>query len=353
VIDTGPITRRLKAKAFAQAVLDIAGRVGQGENLDTIRIDLADAVVELRFASATLARLFRPAFGHLFTEATPTALMVTLRDGPDSSLPALPWSAGDYRSCGEIRDYSDGPCYLHLDVPMSALTVVDLPSGRAAYWNRRPEKLPSYEYAMPLRALIHRWAIGRGMPLLHAGAVARDGRAALIIGERGAGKSTTTLACLAAGLSYLADDRCLVAAKPEPKVYSAYSCAKIFVSQVGRIPLAGFAEAAQRPTKADDKKALVYVDRLAPGQMVRAAALCCVIAPCPTGASRSRLVRRPAAEALRLLITEMLGKSPVTAARSFETSRDLCSRLPFFRLEAGTDLVPLHSDFDRLNSSSK
>ena len=338
MIDAGPITSRLKAKAFGQAVLDIAGRVGQGEDLETIRIDLADAVVELRFASATLDRLFRPAFGHLLTEATATALTVTIRDGPDSSLPALPWSAGDYRPCGEIRDYSDGPCYLHFDVPMSALTVVDLPSGRAAYWNRRPEMIPSYEYAAPLRALIHRWAIGRGMPLVHAGAVARDGRAALIVGEKGAGKSTTTLACVAAGLSYLADDRCLVTAKPEPKVYSVYSCAKVFEPQVGTIPLVGFAEAARPPTSASDKKALIYVDQVVPGQITRTAALCCIIAPWPTGASRSRLVRRPAGEAARLLIGDMLGKSPITAARSFATIRDLCTRIPFFRLEAGTDL---------------
>src|SRR5262249_29711425 len=136
---------------------------------------------------------------------------------------------------------------------------------------------------------------------------------------------------------YLADDRCLISANPEPKVYSVYSCAKILVAEVGRIPLGCFAEAAQPPTSASDKKALVYVDQVAPRQITRAAALRCLIAPCPTGASRSRLVRRPAAEAARLLIADMLGKSPVTAARSFETIRDLCGRTPFFRLEAGTD----------------
>jgi hypothetical protein len=50
------------------------------------------------------------------------------------------------------------------------------------------------------------------------------------------------------------------------------------------------------------------------------------------------LVRRPPAEALRLLVADMLGKSPATAARSFETIRDLVRRIPFFHLEAGTDL---------------
>ncbi len=336
---------------FGQTVLDFAGRVGQGENPETIRIDLADAVVELRFASTILGRLFRPAFAHLSAEGTPAALTVTLWDGADSSVPALPWSPGDYRPCGEIQDYSDGPYYLHLDVPMSALTVVDRPGGRAAYWNRRPDMIPSYEYAAPLRALIHRWAIDRGMPLVHAGAVARDGRAALIIGEKGAGKSTTTLSCLAAGLSYLADDRCLVAANPEPKVYSVYSCAKVFVTEVGRIPLGGFAQAARPPTSGSDKKALVYVDQVAPGQMSRAAALGCLIAPSPTGASRSRLVRRPAAEAARLLMADMLGKSPVTAAQSFATIRDVCGRLPFFRLEAGTDLAEVAATVDQALSA--
>ena len=338
VTQTVETPRQSKAEAFGKAVLDLANCVGRGVNVETTRIDLAGEVVELRFASAVLARLFRPAFRHLTTSATRPALTITLWGDPDSSVPALPWSPDEYRACGEMPGYSDGPCYLHLDVAMSALTVVDLPSGYAAYWNRRPTRIPSYEYAAPLRALIHRWSINRGMPLLHAGAVARDGRAALIIGDKGSGKSTTALSCVAAGLSYLADDRCLVAAKPDPRVYSVYSCAKIFVPEIARFPVAALQAAARAPTNASDFKALVYIDQATPQQMIRTASLCCIMAPRPTGASRSRLVRRPPAEALRLLVADMLGKSPATAARSFETIRDLVRRIPFFHLEAGTDL---------------
>jgi hypothetical protein len=55
----------------------------------------------------------------------------------------------------------------------------------------------------PVMALVLRM---RGVPALHAGAVAMDGRAVALVGPAGAGKSTTTAALARRGHAVLADD---------------------------------------------------------------------------------------------------------------------------------------------------
>ena len=336
---TASTAERRASQRFTDSILAIADGIDPA-GCRSMRIAVGEAGVGLRIASESLERQFAPAFRHLAGIAAGTDLSVTLWDASTAApaVPRLPWQIEAYRPCGEIAGYSDGPCYLHFDAPMSALTVFDTKRGAAAYINRKNTALPGYEIAGPLRHLIHRFAIDRGMALVHAGAAARSGRAALVTGAKGTGKSTTILSCLAAGLDYLGDDRCLLAGGSEPRVYSIYSSAKIFADELDRHPIAGLREAALPPGPTDNDKSLIYVDRIAPSSMVRSANLHCIISPVPTGEPKSRLVRRPGSEALRLLIAEIVGRSPVTAARSLSLLKQICAAVPFYRLEAGRHL---------------
>jgi hypothetical protein len=67
------------------------------------------------------------------------------------------------------------------------------------------ERAPAYA-----ELVLFRWAFSRLQPpplLFHAGAVAHDGRAAILCGPTGAGKSTLSRTCaVAAGLDYLSDE---------------------------------------------------------------------------------------------------------------------------------------------------
>jgi hypothetical protein len=333
----------LKAQSFADSVLHIAKRVGSPAGRP-IQIVVADRLLNLRFGSPELEARFLPAFAHLLVQSGATDIDVALWDSatPTQPLPALPWPPAAYRSCGEIPGYSDGPSYLHFDVPMSALTVFDSMSGRAAYFNRQPKSLPAYEFAAPLRYLIHRIATDRGMALVHAAAISKDGRGTLIAGPKGAGKSTTALACLAAGFDYLGDDRCLVARRADGhRLYSIYSSAKVFLEDVHRHHIERLAAAILPPTTDDDRKGLVYIDQVAPTQMARSAILRCILIPVRSGAERSRIVQGAPGEALRLLVAELVGRSPVTVAKSIAVLREVCATVPVFRLEAGWHLLEI------------
>lgn len=76
------------------------------------------------------------------------------------------------------------------------------------------------------------WLAGPRTQVLHAGAVAYDGAAALIVGGSGFGKSTTVLACATAGAGFLGDDLVLVEADGRndmvtPTVHCLFATAKL------------------------------------------------------------------------------------------------------------------------------
>src|SRR5690606_23216096 len=96
--------------------------------------------------------------------------------------------------------------------------------------------VPRWFDRAPFRTILTWWAADQGLPLLHASAVADDSGAVAIAGASGAGKSTTALACLAAGLRIVGDDACLVRFDPEPTIYSIYARAKLEPDALAKLP---------------------------------------------------------------------------------------------------------------------
>ncbi len=121
--------------------------------------------------------------------------------------------------------------------PDPGLTVFDSPTQTATYWVPAASCLTYGDIAGGFRAIIA-WAMAeRGIQFLHSAAVATDGKAALIVGASGSGKSSTAISCLLNNLEYLGDDHCLLDldANP-PAVHSVYAAAKLHGSQLARFP---------------------------------------------------------------------------------------------------------------------
>lgn len=70
----------------------------------------------------------------------------------------------------------------------------------------RGAEIQTYLFGPAFAALLYQ----RGMPVLHAGVVSRQGAAVAIAGHSGAGKSTTVRALLRSGYDFLCDDQMLV-----------------------------------------------------------------------------------------------------------------------------------------------
>jgi hypothetical protein len=86
-------------------------------------------------------------------------------------------------------------------------------------------RIPAFERTCPFRAILGWFFRQHGRAFVHAAAVATPAGAVVLGGRSGAGKSTTAIRCLLAGLEYLGDDvTCLSSAGPT--VHGIYSSGK-------------------------------------------------------------------------------------------------------------------------------
>lgn len=301
---------------------------------------IAHQSVVICFRSPELFELLSPSIAHLRSGAAPRPdLRLTVADPAcvRATIPALPWAQDHYRACGEIAGYVEGQHYSHLNLPMSALSVFDETEGRAGYWCRKPEDLPSYELSAPFRALFTRhFTRSRMMPILHAACVAKGDKAILIIGGKGAGKSTTTLSCLSVGMGFLGDDK-IVVDPIELTAHSLYCPAKFFLDESDQLGLGNIDEFLRLPRTADDSKALLYVDRFSPGQMVTQARIVAILECNLAYEEHSAVIKSAPGSALQLLAADNIGMFPSSAAATLATVAQLCRRIPSYRLNAGYD----------------
>lgn len=96
--------------------------------------------------------------------------------------------------------------------------------------------LPKWDAAAPLRRHLHWLMEQRGGRLAHAATLGLRGRGLLIPGKGGSGKSSTTLAGLAAGLSTAGDDYVAITGGAPPVARLLYRIVKQDRDGLGRIP---------------------------------------------------------------------------------------------------------------------
>lgn len=116
--------------------------------------------------------------------------------------------------------------------------ILDAEQGLAVRWTERHNDVPLWD-RVSLRVATNWWAAENGAALVHAGAVAGPDGAVLLTGDSGAGKSTTTMACIDQGLDVLGDDFCLVeppSGGEAPLVHATYRIAKLDERSLDLLP---------------------------------------------------------------------------------------------------------------------
>jgi hypothetical protein len=255
----------------------------------------------------------------------------------------------------------DGP--EHLDVSADDRTVRDLRGQWAAELDRIQGEIVGctrfaaprpllHDLGKPLQTLIAVWARDLGIPLVHAGMVARGGNGVLLGGAGGAGKSTTSLACVDSGFDFLGDDRIGLEADAGNFIgHSIYGSALVDQRQLEQFPaLAGAAVAPRHPTR--ERKPLVFLNEVCPGQLVPTTRVRAVALP-RIGEGRTTRIR-PAkpAEALRIIAPSSLilplGPGPLGMSRLAALVRTV----PSYWLDLGTDLDGVAAGVDRILSEA-
>ena len=113
----------------------------------------------------------------------------------------------DIKELGETRECDFGSKLSWLINLTCWFTVED---GRTITYELKPGKREDYLKAYILGFGLSMAFLQRGEMAIHCSALCKDGKAVLVAGESGSGKSTTTTALLEAGFSLMADDMALV-----------------------------------------------------------------------------------------------------------------------------------------------
>jgi hypothetical protein len=212
--------------------------------------------------------------------------------------------------------------------------MLDCEASRAVYWLPDGGSVPSEEQAGPFRTILHWWMALRDRQLLHAAAVGSEAGGALIVGRGGAGKSTTAVNCVQAGMRFAGDDYCLLGEGGAPSVLSLYSSAKLNDSALDRLDLP--AHLVSNPVRRPDEKAVLFLGRDMPGMVAPEMRLQAVLVPQKVEGG-SRAVRVPAAAALAALAPSTLLQLSGPREGSMRAMAALVRALPAYRLELGRE----------------
>lgn len=244
----------------------------------------------------------------------------------------------DLEAPGSTATSPDGR-YVTITRPQTR-TCFDRAASRITGWVGDARRLTQYEIGRPLHSELLLWHRDRGLQAVHAGLVGKDGEGILLGGPGGAGKSTTALRCLLAGLEYLADDYVALADTGDDGLigHSVYCSTHVVPADFALFP--GLEPFAIPGRLAREDKSLVLlsdVPGVALGRSARIRALAC-----PRVGPQRETTFRPASRAQALIrmapSSLMLLPYPDALAPGFDNLSTLVHRVPVYWLELGSDL---------------
>jgi hypothetical protein len=291
----------------------------------------------MRFAGPALVPRIVPAMAHLASRPGPPSLTVCAWDDESTgiSMPRPPWRWGELPGRGEVPGFDSERIRVTFHRDPGIFCMLDVERRIALYRVRRADELPYYESAAPLRTILHWWLSPQQRQLVHAAGVGRAGRGMLLVGKGGAGKSTTAVACAASGFSYVADDFCLVASRPQPYAWSLYSTGKLDAGSVAR--MAGLSLppcAVPQPPE----KAVLFLHDHWPARVTTGFPIHAVVVPQITGCPDSTLAPTTPAAALTALAPSSLFLLAGAGQPALRVMSELVGRVPCYRLNLGTEL---------------
>jgi hypothetical protein len=242
--------------AVMERTLDAEARAGVVRH----RIELAGVAITLCFAGERLAAGLMPALRPLEVAPDgPAEARFHVWDSAGSGIAMVPPPCR--RDCftdrGDIWGFASPRILSAFHWAEASLNLMDRTTGEAVCWFDSAAHLPFWTAASPLRTLFHWLMAGHGAHLLHAACVGGEAGAVLITGGGGVGKSTIALACLEAGMDYVADDYLVLRLDPEPRAFSLYATAKLDAAQVERFP--SLRALLARPDTPPGDKAVLYL----------------------------------------------------------------------------------------------
>jgi hypothetical protein len=313
-----------------------ASEVARGGATRRLGLRIGRLSVTLEVAGAELATMLEEALPVSppgpAGEWTVTALDASSCAEP---LPSFPWRPEQVRERGEVRVAGDPEVRAQFDVGDGVLSMFDPRRRRAVYVVPDTGRLSAWQRAAPLRTILS-WVIGsRGLVLAHAAAVGDGADGVLITGAGGSGKSTTAVACAAAGLRFAGDDYvALERDGPAATAHCLFQTAKLTPASLRMLP--GLEAFALPAGTTDGEKRVVEVGRAYPRAMASSISLSALVLPRVAAGQPTVLRPASATEALRALAPTTMLQVPGAGELTLGRLAALVRVLPAYTLRLGT-----------------
>jgi hypothetical protein len=191
------------------------------------------------------------------------------------------------------------------------------------------------ERGKPLHFPLLLWHSDRGTPIVHAGLVSYGGQGVLFAGQGGVGKSTSALACVAAGFDYLGDDYIALKVEKNGSVagYSVYNSAWLAPDHLLRFPFL-----APHVIQGEKKKLPVLLSQVIPGKLASTVPISVVLLPSIKDQPAACTVPASKRQAFFALTPSSMIKLPVSGTQSLDMIGRLVDQVPTYWLQLGRDI---------------
>lgn len=341
---THAIDAPARGRAFAcTQAMAARARTRVGDDAVVRTFEVAGLVIRIVLCGQPLVGVMLPALAHAASTPEGAAASDAMPDltilawdvrATGIGLPPAFCTERDIGLRGEIASLSDARfqaayftqartlCHYDADRRLAVLGVVDA------------TRLAAFERTNPFRAILGWFLRRHGRVLAHAAAVATPDGAIVLGGRSGAGKSTTAVRCLLAGLDYLGDDICGLSCDPTdgPLVHGVYSSAKTHRRDWARLPeLEAFAEPRHH---AADKEHYFLATRFA-AQLPLSRPIRAIVIP---DHSTGRLGFEPIAstEAIAPIAASSTALLTSSGGEILATLSAIVRRVPCYRFHLGT-----------------
>ncbi len=324
-------------------------QAGQTTGLSKFHYDIAGTHVCLEFAGEALIQTITRALVHLQVDTKETPeITIGVWDSASTSVNMTPppCHIDHFTDRGDIWGFNSNRIKTAFHWSDYSVNLLDTHQKRGIYWVNDAKALPYWVQSSPLRTLFHWWMELQGNQLLHAAAVGNSEACVLIPAKGGSGKSTTSLLCLDYGLQYLADDYLILQNKPNPKVYSLYSTAKILKSN-----LTTFCETSLPvdliPNNQSEKEVIYLYPQLS-GKIVKALPLIGILVPEITLQPETSIHPISADEVHRAMAFTTLSQLPGAGSHTYNFIQNTVSKTDCYKLKLGTrfqEVAPAISHF--------
>jgi hypothetical protein len=310
-------------------------------------VSVAGRRLRVVFGSGVLAETLRGPLERLVVATAevggPPDATVCVWDSASTGVPIapFPWRPDDVEADGRVAGFDGGRfrCLYRDDrAGFHAVSMFDTATGVGYFWFADHERIHWYERAEPLRVAVH-WAVaGDGRFLAHASAVGTERGAVVLTGRGGAGKTTTTLASVGAGLRFVGDNYVLLALEDAGGVsaHGLYGTAKLWPQTLSRLPDLE-AYVATRDV-APDEKLILDVTRYRPESVTAQLPVRAVVVPEVVGDGPTELAHCSPVDALLALAPATVFQLPRTET-ALAGMGELVRRVPTYRLRLGAEVM--------------